>query len=191
MKPLDPGQDAGRPPPGDSGPAGELMPLVYAKLRSLAAKYMREERGYRTLQPTALVHEAWLRMERMERIDWKGKTHFFAMAATTMRRILVEQARAAGSRKRGERPARVELTEGLAAVPEFSADLLALDQALERLGARSARQARVAELRLFAGMEMAEIAEIVGVSDRTVRADWKVARAWLGRELSASAAGGA
>jgi RNA polymerase sigma-70 factor (ECF subfamily) len=167
----------------ESVDANRLLPLVYVELRRLARAYMRRERVSHTLQPTALVHEAYMRMSNVNRIDWRGRTHFFAMAATQMRRVLVEHARAAGRRKRGAKPLRVELGEGVALTEALSFDLLAIDEGLEQLARRSERQARVAELRLFAGMTAAEIASIVAVSERTVKQDWRIARAWISRRL--------
>lgn len=163
--------------------ADRLLPLVYAELRALAARYLRSERAGSTLQPTALVHEAYLRLIKIERIDWKGKTHFMAMAATQMRRILVDHARARRAKKRGGRDRPITLTETLLSTAKPPLDLLALDQALGRLAARSTRQGRVAELKLFAGLLSTEIAFNLGVSERTVNEDWRVARAWLKKEL--------
>jgi RNA polymerase sigma factor (TIGR02999 family) len=165
--------------------ADGLLPLVYDQLRRLARRYMRGERRGHTLEPTALVHEAYLRLQDLEHIDWKGKTHFYAMAARQMRRILVEHARAAGAQKRGAERQRITLSEEVALTPERSLDLIALDQALTALERQSRRQAQVAELRLFAGMSMAEVAESLAVCERTVKQDWRMARAWLSRELRA------
>jgi RNA polymerase sigma factor (TIGR02999 family) len=167
--------------------ADELLPLVYDELRALAARYLRRERAGSTLQPTALVHEAYLRLIENDRIDWQGKTHFLAMAATQMRRILVDHARARDAQKRGGRGRRITLTESLSRTPDASVELLALDEALSRLGARSPRQGRVAELTLFAGLLSREIALAVGVSERTVKEDWRVARSWLMKELAGAA----
>jgi RNA polymerase sigma factor (TIGR02999 family) len=166
--------------------ADQLLPLVYDELRALAARYLRSERDASTLQPTALVHEAYLRLIDYERVDWKGKTHFFAMAATQMRRILVDRARARDARKRGggERP--ITLTESLLPGAGTSVSLLVLDETLERLAARSSRQSRVAEMKLFADLPAKEIAFSLGVSERTVKEDWRVARAWLMKELEAA-----
>ncbi len=165
----------------------QLLPLVYAELRRLARGYMRRERAGSTLQPTALVHEAYLRMAEIRRIDWRGRTHFFAVAATQMRRILVEHARAANRQKRGANAVRLDLSDASSFTDELSIDLLAIDEALERLACRSPRQSEVAQLRLFAGMAVPEIAAVVGVSERTVKQDWKVARAWLARALRTAA----
>jgi RNA polymerase sigma factor (TIGR02999 family) len=163
--------------------AARLVPLVYDRLRALARRYMRDERAEHTLQPTALVHEAYLRLQGLDRVSWRGKTHFYAMAARQMRRVLVEHARATRAQKRGAERRRISLREDLALTRDHSLELLALDEALRGLTARSARQGRVAELRLFAGMRHEEIAQALGVSERTVLKDWRMARAWLSREL--------
>ena len=168
---------------GDEGAAAQLLPLVYQELRALAARYLRGERAGVSLQPTDLVHEAYLRLIELDRIDWKGRAHFFAMAATQMRRVLVDHARAAETAKRGGRPTRITLSEDLATTPERSVDFLVLDQALTRLAARNDRQGRVAEMRLFGGLEVKEVALYLRVSERTVKEDWRVARAWLLKEL--------
>jgi len=168
---------------GDRRAASDLMPLVYDELRRQAARYMQKERPEHTLQPTALVHEAYLRLIDISRIDWKGKTHFFAVAATQMRRILVEHARAASADKRGGRRQQITLTESLLASHSISLDLLALDEALNRLEEGSPRQASTAVLRLFGGLSVKETALALDVSERTVNNDWRVARAWLRTEL--------
>ena len=171
---------------GDPDSASRLMPMVYDQLRGLAAAYMRRERPDHTLRPTALVHEAYLKLIDNTRIDWQGKAHFFAMAATQMRRILVDHARAHAAEKRGGDLERVTLAEDIGIGPDDAMDVLAVDEALERLQRKSPRQSRVAELRVFAGLEIEEIALALDVSGRTVKRDWQVARAWLRRELSES-----
>lgn len=172
---------------GEARAADELLPLVYRELRQLAAGYLRRERSAHTLQPTALVHEAYLALVNHDRIDWQGKTHFLAMAATQMRRILVDHARATGSEKRGGRLKRVTLTVGVVGgTAETSTELLALDEALDRLAQDRPRQSRVAELRLFGGLGARESALALDVSERTARDDWRLARAWLMKELSPS-----
>jgi RNA polymerase sigma factor (TIGR02999 family) len=168
---------------GPNPEASRLTVRVYDELRDLADRYLRREGGYHTLQPTALVHEAYLRMVGIERVQWSSKTHFFAVAARQMRRVLVDHARAAVSQKRGGRRRRVTLNDGDALTRQRSLDLLALEEALGRLAERSPRQARAAELRLFAGMGAKESGLILRVSERTARDDWNVARAWLSREL--------
>ena len=173
--------------PDNEGPnpeAAKLAPEVYGELRDLAGRYLQREGGYHTLQPTALVHEAYIRMVGINRIDWSGKTHFFAVAARQMRRILVEHARAAVAQKRGGKQQRVTLHDSDALTQERSLDLLALEEALDHLAERSPRQARVAEMRLFAGMSARESGLALQVSERTAREDWRVARAWLSRQLS-------
>lgn len=168
---------------GEEGAAAQLLPIVYQELRALAARYLRAERSGVSLQPTDLVHEAYPRLVKQDAMDWKGRTHFFAMAATQMRRVLVEHARAAGAEKRGGRPTRITLTEELAVIPERSVEFLALDEALTRLADRNERQSRVAEMRLFAGPEVKEVALHLDVSERTVKEDGRVARAWLFKEI--------
>jgi len=171
---------------GDQSAAERLLPLVYQDLRALAARYLKGERRGNSLQPTELVHEAYLRLVNQDRVDWRGKTHFHAIAAIQMRRILVEHARAALSQKRGQRPTRVTFDGTLGMTTELSIDFLAIDEALTRLRQRHERQARVAELRLFSGMVIREIAACLGVSERTIRDDWRVARAWIRKEVSLS-----
>jgi RNA polymerase sigma factor (TIGR02999 family) len=165
-------------------PAAKLLPLVYDELRDLAARYLRRERRGVTLQPTALVHEAYLRLNASHQIEILGKTHFFALAAIQMRRILVERARAAASVKRGGGLRRVTLSEDLNLSSDGSVELLILDEALMRLSQRNERQGRISEMRLFGGMPASEIASHLGISERTAREDWRVARAWLMKELS-------
>lgn len=181
--------DADSDAPVKGADAAKLTPQVYGQLRALARRYLSGEHGYNTLQPTALVHEAYIRMADIERIEWSGKTHFFAMAARQMRRILVEHARAVSAQKRWGKQRRVTLQDGSAMTAERSLDLLALEEALNRLADRSERQSRVAELRLFAGMNAVDTAHVLGVSERTVREDWRVARAWLARELQSRSPG--
>lgn len=168
---------------GQAAAAADLVPLVYDRLRALAAHYLASERRGHTLRPTDLVHEAYVRLAEGKPIDWSGKTHFYCVAATQMRRILVDHARAARRRKRGGRPRRVTLSESLLRAPTPSVDVLALDETLTRLGRRNERQGRVAELRVFSGMLIRDIAHALGVSERTVKLDWRVARAWILKEL--------
>ena len=165
----------------------QLLPQVYDQLRRLAGSYFQRERAGHTLQPTALVHEAYERLADQSRVEWKGRTHFFAVAANVMRRLLVDHARRRGRQKRGGGDLRVTL-EGLGASPAGSdldlEELLAVDGALEKLAALDEREARVVELRYFGGMTTDEIASVLDVSERTVRNDWTHARAWLKQELS-------
>jgi RNA polymerase sigma factor (TIGR02999 family) len=166
--------------------AAELLPAVYDELRRLAQTYMTRERGEHSLQATGLVHEAYLRLVRQDRVSWRGRRHFFAVAAQVMRRLLVDHARRRRSHKRGGDWQRVTL-EGLGPLLGHQLaeeELLALDRALERLAALDPRQAEVVELRFFAGLEVAEVAATLGVSKRTVEGEWTHARAWLRRELA-------
>jgi RNA polymerase sigma factor (TIGR02999 family) len=159
-----------------------LLPLVYAELRRVAAAQMRRESGSPTLQPTALVHEAYLKLVDASQVDWQDRAHFLATAARAMRQVLVEHARARGAQKRdfGER---VTLSSIDPPDPRNTVDLLALDQALARLEALDARKARVIELRVFAGLEFQEIGALLEVSRATLDRDFRAARAWLYREL--------
>lgn len=176
----------------DGRSAERLLPLVYDELRRLARSMLRRDRRDRTLQPTALVHEAFIRLVSQKEVDWRGRTHFFAIGAKMMRRILIDDAREHGRIKRGGEWSRVamEHVDGLIATPEGAGaeELLSLDRALEKLAALDARQARVVELRFFGGLEVAEAAELLGISKRTAEVDWVHARAWLRRELSSAAA---
>jgi len=162
----------------------DLLPVVYDELRRLAARYLRGQRGGHTLQPTALVHEAYLRMAKGGALPLDDRTHFFALAARAMRQVLVDHARRRAAVKRGGDPERVTLDDtleiGRGGEEKRRLDLLALNEALERL---SPRQCRVVELRYFAGLTIAEAAESLGVGTRTVEDDWALARAWLQRRL--------
>ncbi len=168
---------------GDVGSAKELMPLVYNRLRKLAATYMLQERPGHTLQPTELVHEAYVRLVDIKRVDWRGKAHFFAMAARQMRRVLIDHARARAASKRSGGLRRVTLQDDIALGDDLSLDLLALDEALDKLAQRHERGGRVAELRIFAGMQVREIGHALNVSERTIVDDWHFARAWLAKQL--------
>ncbi len=166
--------------------AEELMPVVYDGLRGLARGYLKQERSNHTLQPTALVHEVYLRLADQDRISWRGRTHFFAVGAQMMRRLLVDHARRRGRVKRGGDWLRVTLHT---VTPLLGRDLdreefLALHAALEKLARLDKRQADIVELRFFGGLEVAEVAEALGVSKRTVEGHWTHARAWLKRELA-------
>jgi RNA polymerase sigma factor (TIGR02999 family) len=169
---------------GDQAALEELMPLVYDELRKVAARSLRRQRPGHTLQTTALVNEAYLRLIDSSRVQWQNRAHFFAVSATLMRRILVDFARERQNLKRGGAAERVSLDEALAVAPERGADLLALDEALNRLAALNPRQAQVVELRYFGGLNEEETAEALKVSLRTVQRDWNLARLWLYRELS-------
>jgi RNA polymerase sigma-70 factor (ECF subfamily) len=160
-----------------------LLPIVYQELRRLAAGYLRRERPGQTLQPTGLVHEAYLRLMKDRQDRWQNRAHFCAIAANAMRQILIERARARGALKRGGAQPRVTLDEALVAGGEQSFDILALDRALEKLAAIDAEQARLVELRFFGGLTVEETAEAMAISPATVKRHWAVARAWLAREL--------
>jgi RNA polymerase sigma factor (TIGR02999 family) len=164
-----------------------LLPIVYQELRRLAAAYIRRERPGYTLQPTALVHEAYLRLLKDKPGRWQNRAHFCAIAAHSMRQILIERARARDARKRGGERQRVTLDEGLVAGGQRSIDLIALDQALERLAVLDAEQARLVELRFFGGLTIEETAEAMNISPATVKRHWTVACAWLARELEDNA----
>ena len=164
-----------------------LLPDAYQELRRLAAAYLRRERPGQTLQPTALVHEAYLRLAKDKPGRWQNRAHFCAIAANAMRQILVERARARGALKRGGGQPRVTLVDGIEAVAGKDGpapiDLLALDQALTRLAELDPRQARIIELRYFGGLSLEETADALEVAPATVKRDWSVARAFLAREL--------
>ncbi len=167
---------------GDAGAAEQLLPLVYAELHRLAKGYMRREREGHTLQPTALIHEAFLRLAPNP-MDWQSRGHFLAVAATVMRRVLVDHARGRNAEMRCGGIPHVAIEEAQAAGAERSIDVLALDEALARLAEREPRQARVVELRYFAGLSVEEIAALTGVAPRTVKRDWAMARMWLFEQL--------
>ena len=170
---------------GDGTALEKLLPLVYDELRRRAGAYLRNERPGHTLQPTALVHEAYLKLVGGSAIDWKDRAHFFGVAARAMRQVLVDHARARNTAKRGEGQVRVELdAAGAVAAPARSMDLLDLDRALSRLAALDDRQSRLAELRLFAGLTIEESAEVLRISHATVSREWKHAEAWLKREMT-------
>lgn len=162
----------------------DLMPLVSGELRRLAQAYLRDESRARTLQPTALVNELYLRLIDRRRVRWENRAHFFGFAATTMRRILVDHARAVQSAKRGggTRPVSMEAALGLAVHEDV--DVLRLDEALKTLAELDPRQARLVELRFFVGLSIEETAEVLGIGRATVGRDWVTAKAWLHRELS-------
>jgi RNA polymerase sigma factor (TIGR02999 family) len=169
---------------GDRAAADELMPEVYNELRSLAASYLARETVNHTLQATALVNEAYLKMVDQTRVDWQGRTHFFAVAAQSMRRILVDHARTRRRKKRGGDRRRIVLDDHLQLSVQRDDDVLALDEALHVLAQRDERQARIVELRFFGGLTVEEVALVLGVSKRTVEAEWTMIKAWLRRELA-------
>jgi len=169
---------------GDQAALDKLMPLVYAELHRLAKRHMGREHVGRTLQTSALVNEAYLRLVDAHGVRWQNRAHFFAVSAQIMRRILVDFARSRQNLKRGGGALQVTLDEGLIVSPDSGADLLALDEALKKLAILNPRQSKVVELRYFGGLKEEEAAEALNVSSRTVRHDWSLARAWLYRELS-------
>jgi RNA polymerase sigma factor (TIGR02999 family) len=165
------------------GSTDALIPIVYEELRRLAHHYMRGERAGHTLQTTALVNEAYIRLADIERIEWQSRGHFFAMAATVMRRVLVDHARERGRDKRGGSLVFTTLAEH-AITSSPAIDVLALDEALDRLADMDPQQARIVELRYFTGLTIDETADALGISPATVKRDWTWARAWLYQRLS-------
>jgi RNA polymerase sigma-70 factor, ECF subfamily len=170
---------------GSKSAEERLIPLVYGELRRLAASYLRRERGDHTLQPTALINEAYLRLVEMQDLDWQSRSHFFAIAARLMRRILIDHARAHRARKRGGSGESLNLDDVIVFNPRRSEQFLALDEALERLAKFDPRQGQIVELRFFAGFSEEETAKLLNISPRTVKRDWRMAKAWLHKELSA------
>jgi len=179
----------------DQTPQGQkavsnLMPAVYDELRRLARHYLRQERAGQSLQATALVNEAYLRLKKDKKQPWHDRTHFLAIAATSMRQILVERARARNAAKRWGSQIRITLDEAIAAGTGKSFDLLALDEALTRLAKIDPEQARIIELRFFAGLSIEDCADAMGISPATVKRGWNMARAWLKREIEKDRRGG-
>ena len=168
---------------GNQDVLAELIPLVYDELRRLAAYHLRQERSNHTLQATALVHEAYLRLVDQRHVDWKNRSHFFGVAAHLMRRILLMHARRIHAAKRGGSAARISLDEAVVFTREHSAELVALDELLTRLAALDPQQSRVVELRFFGGLSVDETADLMGISTATVKRDWAMAKAWLAREM--------
>jgi RNA polymerase sigma-70 factor, ECF subfamily len=164
---------------GDPGARDRLVPLVYDELRRRAAAYLRREGRDHTLQPTALVHEVYLRLVDQRRTAWRNRSQFYGVAAEMMRRILVDRARAHRTAKRSGRWSRVTLDSDVAITPAVDIEVLDLDEALNRLAAMDPRKSRIAELRFFGGLSLQETGEVLGVSVATVERDWQVARAWL------------
>jgi RNA polymerase sigma-70 factor, ECF subfamily len=168
---------------GERGALERLMPVVYAELRRVARNQLRREGRAHTLQPTALVNEAYVRLVGITRLKWKGRAHFFAMCARLMRQVLVDAARARGVAKRGGNAVRVTMDDDLGVVGAPAPEIAALDEALKTLEQMDARKAHVVELRFFAGLSVEEAASVLGVSTDTVMRDWKFAKTWLYREL--------
>lgn len=171
---------------GDEAAASKLFPLLYEELRRLAGNYMRRERGDHTLQPTALVHEAYIKLVRQRSADWQGRAHFFGIAARVMRTILVDHARGHLRDKRGGGERLVPIDEVLVFAPEQSQELVRLDQAVERLTEIDPRQGKIVELRFFGGLTVEQTADVLGISPKTVKRDWSMAKAWLHGELKKS-----
>lgn len=169
---------------GDPAALDRLIPVVYDELHRLAHIYMTRERPGHTLQSSALVNEAYLRLVDAGHVEWKNRTHFFAISASVMRRILVDFARAHGSRKRWGNAHQVAFEEGMIASPGRNRDLIALDDALQALAAIDPREARVVELRFFGGLSAEETAEVLKISSKTVLREWEHAKVWLQRELT-------
>jgi RNA polymerase sigma factor (TIGR02999 family) len=168
---------------GDDAALEQLTPIVYGELHAMARRYMSRERRGQTLQATALVNEAYLRLVDIRQLPWQNRAHFFALSGRLMRRILVDIARARGYQKRGGGARQVTLDEGMA-IDDPGRDLVALDDALTRLAAVDERKSQVVEMRFFAGLSVEEIAEVLKVSTKTVTRDWQMAKAWLTREMA-------
>lgn len=163
----------------------KLLPMVYAELHRQAARYLRRERPGHTLQPTALINEAYLKMIDQKEVDWKSRTHFFAAAANVMRQVLVDYARAKNRQKRGGELRALTFDENLTVnAKENNVDVIALDEALDRLAAKDEQQARVVELRFFSGLSLEETARVMNISRATAAREWAMAKAWLFRELT-------
>jgi len=168
---------------GNKEASEKLVPLVYDELKRLAKSYMRQERPDHTLQATALVNEAYLRLVKQHAVNWQGRSHFFGIAAQLMRRILIDHARGHLRKKRGGDKQVLPLDEALVFSPEHSEELVKLDEALQRLSKLDARQSQIVELRFFGGLSVDETAQFLGISPKTVKRDWSVAKAWLHGEL--------
>jgi RNA polymerase sigma-70 factor, ECF subfamily len=168
---------------GDEAAIDKLMPLVYDELHSMARRYMSNEKPGHTLQATALVNEAYLRLVHASGADWQNRTHFFAVSAQVMRRILVDWARSRHAAKRGNDVPALELNEALAVPLKTGTDLVAVDDALKALSLLDSRKSQIVELRFFGGLSVKETAEVLKVSEETVHRDWRLAKSWLRREL--------
>jgi RNA polymerase sigma factor (TIGR02999 family) len=162
----------------------KMMPAIYDELRRQAARYLRQERPGHTLQTTALIHEAYVRLVDQRNVQWENRAHFFGIAAQMMRRILVDHARTKKRAKRGGSDIKVSLDDAAIAVKGQDLDVVAVDEALNRLAKIDEQQSRVVELRFFSGLTVEETAEVMGISPATVKRDWSMAKAWLHRELS-------
>jgi len=169
--------------PQNPAAAAQLFPIVYEELRRLAHSYFRRQDPQQTLQPTALVHEAFLRLAAQTSVSWQGRAHFLAVAAQAMRQILIDHARARGRQKRGGQMCRVTTDPAVTPVSDAAPELLDLDEALQRLAVLDERQAKIVELRFFGGLTVDEVAHVLDWSKSTVESEWRMARAWLHREL--------
>jgi RNA polymerase sigma factor (TIGR02999 family) len=174
---------------GDQKALGELMPLVYGELRRLAGSHFRRERPGHTLQSTAVVHEAFMRLVDQRNVRWQNRAHFYGIAAQMIRRILLDYARSHQAGKRGAGAVKLQLDEALGVPQQADLDIVALNDALDRLAELDERQSRIVELRYFSGLSIEETAEVLQLSPATIKREWNSARAWLFRELSRKAAG--
>ncbi len=175
---------------GDDSAADRLLPLVYDDLRALAGRIMKSERPNHTLEPTALVHEAYIRLVGAQQMEWNGRVHFLAVASRAMRRLLINHARNRRAAKRGGGDwAQITLDEAVAVAEQRVVDVLALDEALERLAALNERQARLVELRFFGGLSIQEAADVLGIGLTAASGDWAIARAWLTRAIDGAPGG--
>ena len=172
--------------PNDKEELDKMMPAIYDELRRQAARYLRREQPGHTLQTTALIHEAYVRLVDQHNVQWQNRAHFFGIAAQMMRRILVDHARTKKRAKRGGSDIKVSLDDATVAVPGQNVDVVEIDEALSRLAKIDEQQSRVVELRFFSGLTVEETAEVMGISPATVKRDWSMAKAWLHRELSGS-----
>jgi RNA polymerase sigma factor (TIGR02999 family) len=171
---------------GNEEAAAKLIPLVYNELRRLAGNYMRHERGDHTLQATALVHEAYLKLVEQRSVHWQSRAHFLGIAAQMMRRILIDHARGHLREKRGGGQRAVPIDDALVFAPEQSLELIKLDHALERLTKLDPRQGKIVELRFFGGLTVEQAANVLGISEKTVKREWSLAKAWLHGDLKAN-----
>jgi RNA polymerase sigma factor (TIGR02999 family) len=169
---------------GNQDALSALVPLVYQELRKLASRYIKRERPDQTLQATALVHEAYLRLVEQRAVRWQNRAHFLGIAAQAMRRILVSRARATHASKRGSGASELSLDAVALVTPQQPVDLVALDDALDRLAGIDAQQSRIVELRFFGGLTIEEAGEVLGLSPSTIKREWRLAKAWLRRELA-------
>lgn len=174
---------------GDRASLDQLIPLVYKELRLIAQRYLRQEKPGHTLQSTALVHEAYMRLVDQSRTDWQNRAHFFGVAATIIRNILVDHARSRQAAKRGGPMPALSLDEAIALPQKRDLELIAVDDALLTLNKFDPQQSRIVELRFFGGLTIEETAEVLGISESTVKRDWILAKTWIGKTLSAASAG--